>query len=213
MKKLNKTSDTKKYLKFGDLTQPFIPTDELRQDIIQRVEKNSKNKNLYTPMYAILDFIHQKVKPMDDALLKCKLKFNRTAKEIWQSGFATGCTDYALLFCTFARQLGYPTTILLTVGQGFYNHAKHSQPEKYTGHTFCECFCDFGLPTIQEKWVLIDPTTCKGTIDYLANSEIKLNYQVGNEKVFLPYFRGLDLQKRQTLKEFNNKIDEFVKNC
>lgn len=63
----------------------------------------------------------------------------------------------------------------------------------HKGHSFCESFYN-------GKWVLVDPTCGKIEFSYDAKI-IHLSYQVVGSNTFIPYFRGLDLGKRQSLEE------------
>ena len=69
----------------------------------------------------------------------------------------------------------------------------------HLGHSFCECF-------INNEWILVDPTCRKIEKMYDPNI-IELSYTVNGSKKFLPYFRGLDLGKKQTIKEHNEDMD------
>lgn len=70
----------------------------------------------------------------------------------------------------------------------------------HIGHSFCECYYD-------NKWILVDPTFRKIEREYDADKLI-LSYNVSNSNIYIPYFRGLDLGKRQSIKEHNLEMDE-----
>lgn len=213
MKKLNGKTDAQKYMLFGELTQPFLPTIELEMQIFKSTNQQLNHGKTFTIIDALLQFIHENVKPTTDIDFKLKNKFNRTAKEIWQSGMATGYTDYALLFCCLARQIRIPTTFLSTVGKTFYTQSRAGQkPQLYVGHQFCECYCSCYNADFNKTWVLIDPTICKITTKYATNKNILLDYSVGGEKSFIPYFRDLDFGEKTTIHDWNNQIDQFIDN-
>ena len=194
MKKLNKT-EVEKYLKSGVLTEPFLDTGLVQAKIDKDFNfKIAKNKN-YTKIESLYNWIHKNIKSTTDKDQKRKYKFQRTAKEIWESGFATGCTDYAILFATFARQVGIPTTFLHTAEYGWIQKLKKGEESSriHKGHSFCECFYN-------GEWVLVDPTCRQFEFPYDAE-KIHLSYQVGESNIFIPYFRGLDLGKRQTIEQ------------
>ncbi len=194
MQKLNKT-EVEKYLKSGVLTEPFLDTGLVKQKIDKDFDyKIAKNSN-YTKIESIYNWIHKNIKTTTDKDQKRKYKFQRTAKEIWESGFATGCTDYAILFATFARQVGIPTTFLHTAEYGWIQKLKNGEESSriHKGHSFCECFYN-------GEWVLVDPTCRKIEFSY-DTKKIHLSYQVGGSYIFIPYFRGLDLGKRQTIEQ------------
>ena len=81
------------------------------------------------------------------------------------------------------------------------NKLKSGQDAKlHYGHTFCECF-------YENKWILVDPTAKKITVEYNPQ-KIVLNYTLGNSNTYLPYFRGIDLNKKMTVREHNEIMDE-----
>ncbi len=81
---------------------------------------------------------------------KNSIKFNRTASEIMDSGFYTGCSDFALIFETLARYKKIPTIHVQTAGKKFIEKLQHEEDVSIIGHHFCEC-------NINGKWILVDP--------------------------------------------------------
>ena len=192
--------DCNKYLESGSLTEPFLNVDLLMQKI-------NKDKETYPDaniIESLMRWINYKVPFTKNEELKKEYKFKRNAKEIWDSGFCTGCTDRAMLFATFARQLNIPTTLLHTAEMSWVEKCKSSKnPTIHSGHSFCECF-------FEGKWILVDPTFRKVELDYDCN-KIHLSYQVSNSSNFISYYRGLDLGKRQTMREHNEEMDIICK--
>ena len=182
------------------LTQPFLDDEYVLQKVLMDyVHKIKVNKN-YTEIESLYNRIHHCIKSTDDENLKKKFKFQRTAKEIWESGFCTGCTDWATLFITFARQIGIPTTILHTAEEDWVKKLKSNEKQPVNiGHSFCECF-------YKDKWILVDPTFRKLIPSY-DSDKIILDYEIAEKNTFIPYFRGLDLEKRQTMKEHNEEMN------
>ncbi len=78
------------------------------------------------------------------------IKFARTATQIMNSGIYTGCSDFALLFETIAREKGIPTIHLQTVRKRFVQDLQNNIQTPTKGHHFCEC-------CINNKWILVDP--------------------------------------------------------
>lgn len=197
MNSLNE-NDVEKYLKFGCLTQPFLDSKFVLEKVMIDYELKLQEIGTANEIESLMRWIKFKIKLTKDEQLERKYKFLRTAKEIWESGFATGCTDYAILFATFARQINIPTTFLHTLE---YNSIKQIQKgEKiimHRGHSFCECY-------FNNEWILVDPTF--GKIERLYNCKnIELSYFVGNSKSFVAYYRDLDLGKKQTIAEHNKQ--------
>ncbi len=212
MKKLNTTTDTQKYLLAGALTQPFLPKVEFELKTLQLVNQKLNSGEYFTIIDAVLSCIHKQIKPTTENQQKLKLKFNRTAQEIWQSGFATGCTDYALVFCCLMRLLKVPTTFVAAAGQNYVNQLKSGNPpQMHFGHTFCECFCSYGKVETQKSWVLVDPTACKVVLNHSTNKNIVLPYTIGNNSTFVPYFRDLDFGNKTTIEDWNKKMDNILK--
>lgn len=205
MEKLNHTTDLNKYLQFGNLTQPFLEDDfvlsKVLADYNAKLELN-QNANKLESLYLWID---HNLKYSKDSEFRKKHKFQRTAKEIWESGLTTGCTDYCLVFSTLARQIGIPSTFLHTAEKNWVNKLKNKQDfNVHYGHSFCECF-------YEDRWILVDPT-CKEIQEEYDPNLIKLNYSVGGNFEFLPYFRDLDLKEKQTMSQQHKIMDESCYN-
>jgi len=209
MEKLNE-QDAKKYLQNGELTKPFLSADFLKQQLA-KIAKQRKEKNLDDDvMECLIDFIHQNLTFCEDRDFVNKNQFSRTAQEIFESKIATGCTDYAYVFASLARQLKIPTTILQTSQKEWTNKLINhiGDFKKHYGHTFCECF-------VNNKWVLVDPTKpIEPRIDwkYEQKDKIFLYFgKVGDSRTFLPYYRGLDLGAKMSLNEFLTTENKIIK--
>lgn len=204
MEKPNTSSDTQTYLEFGNLTQPFLPSEYILNKVMSDYNARLiKNQPADKPE-SLFRWIHSNIKYSHDPQFRAQNKFNRTAKEIWESKLATGCTDYCILFATFARQLGVPTTILSSAEKHWVDKLKNG--EEYTlhsGHSFCECFYN-------NKWILIDPT-CQKIQDNYDTKLLQLSYQVNKSNEFIPYLREISPQNGQSIKEFNQTMDELCR--
>ena len=203
MEKLSE-KDVPKFLECGEMTKPFLK-DELVLDMVLRDYKarlkGGKNASFLASLY---NWIASKVEYSKDEDFKSKYKFNRNAEEIWKSKLCTGCTDYALLFSTFARQIGIPTTILHSAQEKWVKDLQEGERfDVYKGHTFCECY-------YEGKWVLVDPTAKKVLTRYNPN-KIELDYSLDGEKVFISYCRDVDLGGKRGLKEHNLDMEEKCK--
>lgn len=178
---------------------PFLETEY----IVGRVEcdMNAKGWNgRCAQVQSLMNWICSKVKyASGDKEYICNNQFNRSAKEVFESEKTVGCTDYAILFATFARQIGIPTSFLHTVSVKWLEKLKNGEEiEKYKGHSFCECFID-------GEWMLVDPTN-KRIVGEYNPEKIELNYLIGGENEFIPYFRGLDLGQKCGLREHNRMM-------
>ena len=215
IKKLNTSTDALFYLKTGCLTTPFIDDEVLHAKVIKDMKAHIKLGERYTVVDSLVNYIRKYVKTTTDQKFKSKNKFNRTAQEIWESGLATGCTDYALLFCTFARQLKLPTTFVSTIAEDYFLQVKNGATlQTHKGHAFCECCIkvtdDFG--NSKRQWVLVDPTCHKLTVNYLNDNNFKINYKVAGNSTFIPFFRGLDLGEKTNVNNWNQKMDDYITN-
>lgn len=204
MKKLTKRN-CKEYLLNGKLTQTFLSTEYVLDKVMLDYNAKIKMNSNYTKMESLYNWISKCMNKEVSEVEKSKVKFQRTAQEIWESGFCSGCTDYALLFATFARQIGIPTTFLHTAQKQWLKSLKNGNKEIINrGHSFCECFYN-------GKWILVDPTCKKIEKEYDVKNLV-LSYKVGESNEFIPYFRGLDLGKKQTIIEHNREMDNVCLN-
>ena len=204
MKGLTK-KDAEKYLQFGTLTQPFLANDYVLERVLHDYNHKISLGEKTTKIERLMGWIAHNVKYSNDEKFNAEHKFNRTAQEIWESKIVTGCTDKALLFCTFARQIGIPTAFLHTAEFGWLAELKNnSNPQAHKGHTFCECFYD-------GAWLLVD-STCKKIVKNYNVSKIVLPYNNLGSTVFVPYFRGLDFGQKMTLKQHNQQEELLCKN-
>lgn len=193
------------YLQSGELTTPFLSNEYVLNKVMTDYNNKIKQNLEANVIKSLYNWIAHNVKYIEDKQLRAKLKFQRTAQEIWQSKTVTGCTDYAILFATFARQINIPTTFLHTAELSWVNRLISNEDFKmHSGHSFCECF-------VNNKWILVDPTFRQIEENY--NSEIiNLSYKVNESVTFLPYFRGLDLGEKQTIEEHNKQMDRICFN-
>ncbi|MBE7074551.1 MAG: hypothetical protein E7376_01015 [Clostridiales bacterium] len=202
MKKLNNTTDVVKYLKFGNLTQPFLKDEYVLEMVMRHYYAKIKLYGKANQLESLYLLINHNVKYSKNQEFRDNYKFQRTAEEIWASKQMTGCTDYCILFATLARQIGISTTFLHTAEKYWLQKFKNNETFKYhSGHSFCECF-------YKGKWILVDPTCKKIQTNYDSNN-IQLNYNVGGKDNFIPYIRDLDLSTKQSISEHNKIMDEL----
>ncbi len=103
---------------------------------LKHKHKDEKSAHFLESIYL---WIHANAKYCADKEIQ-KLKFMRTAQEIWESKKASGCTDFAILYATFARQLNIPTTLLHTEEYERFQKLKNGKDcDRHFGHSFCEC--------------------------------------------------------------------------
>ena len=73
---------------------------------------------------------------------KSKIFRKRTASQIIEDEFSTGCTDTTLVFISLCRARGIPTK---------YIEAVKKDSDGSRGHVFAECFT-------RNRWFTVDPT-------------------------------------------------------
>lgn len=204
MEKLNKDDDLKRYLQPGPLSQPFLENDVVEKAVMTDFLHKKEIGKPVTKLESLYNWIAHEAKFADEKF-RVENKFSRCAKEIWESKKMTGCSDYAVVFATFARQIGIPTTFLHTAESTWLDCFLNDKPYSiHRGHAFCECFYD-------GKWVLVDPTYRKITYDYNPN-KLELAYKIGPSNVYIPFFRDLDLVEKRGLVEQNHFMDEKCRN-
>ena len=195
-------NDTKKYLGYGNMTQPFLDTKVVIHAVMTNVENHRRQGENISVVESLMSWINYNVKPARSEDFKRQNKFGRSAEEIWNSGMATGCTDYAILFMTMARQLGIPTTMLETAErQWLVNSIYGKKEDSHRGHAFCECY-------VNGNWILVDPTYKKVEKAY-DPTEISLSYSVGGSSKFVPYRRSIDLGEKKTVQSYNREMDKL----
>ncbi len=167
-------------------------------------QKQSKGREI-SQLASLMSWINSRVQyARGEKEFIAKNQFQRSAKEIWESGKTVGCTDYALLFAVFARQLGVPTTYLHTASVKWVKEFQEkAEIDTCRGHSFCECFFD-------GEWILVDPTAGR-VIGKYDVEKITTPYLIGGDNEFLPYYRGLDLGERQNIRQHNDKMKNIFK--
>ena len=96
----------------------------------------------------IIKWIRKNLKPDSDKEVKDKVFRQRTADQIIEDGYTTGCTDIGLVFIVLARAKNIPTKYVETIRRKWMD----SEDEDFIeGHIFAEIFFD-------DKWHIINPT-------------------------------------------------------
>ena len=94
------------------------------------------------------------------------------------------------------------STFLHTAEKNWLSKFKNNENfNSHYGHGFCECF-------YYDEWILVDPTCKKYQINYDLNP-IQLDYNVGDNNEFVPYLRALDLNVKQSIKDYHKTMDKL----
>jgi len=118
-----------------------------------------------------LDWIGKNLKVERDRPDRNSLFNRRTASQIIEDEFSTGCTDTALAFVALCRERSIPTKYVETIGRDWLEDKY--EKGRIHGHVFAEIY-------LKNKWYVVDPQ--RRTI-YVASNP----YQV-----FEIYATGLD---------------------
>lgn len=192
------------FLKSGALSEPFLDVKIIEQKVMSDYNAKVKSGQAASKVASLISFIKHNLKSAGSGDDIANKKFSRTAKEVWESCKATGCTDYCLVFAVFARQLGVPCIMADTVSEKWaQNHNNGIKQDVLNGHTFCECMHNgkwFVVDVINEKW-----------FEKTSEDVISLDYKVNGEDKFFVVERGIDFGKRQTSKEHYEKIEKYCK--
>jgi hypothetical protein len=92
---------------------------------------------------------------------KMKIFRRRTARDIYESGFTTGCTDAALIAIAMWRALGIPAVYVETIKTSWLENPQRMRE----GHIFAEIYVD-------GKWIITDPQRGKIVDDYAGYTVI-----------------------------------------
>ncbi len=74
-----------------------------------------------------------------------------TTEQLLKTRVMTGCHDWALVYASFARALGYPTVVVDAASIPWMKQAQSGKKGAYSGHVFVEVY-------VAGKWILIDST-------------------------------------------------------
>ena len=114
-------------------------------------------------------------KKSDENFDKNKVFRKRTASEVLDSKYVTGCTDVALAFIVLAREAGIPTRFIETFDK---NWLKNLDPHNISGHIFVDVL-------VEDKWRVYEPKT-----GFTKNNE----YLFG-DKEYVEVGKGLDFSE------------------
>lgn len=105
------------------------------------------NSDGFDLIFEILGWLHKNIKLKEDSEYKSTFFRQRTAEQIIEDGYATGCTDYALVFIALVRAKQIPAKYIEAISQEWIDNP---DPEHLRGHVFSEVFLD-------NKWYVVDP--------------------------------------------------------
>lgn len=96
----------------------------------------------------LLKWINKNIKyPQPDNIEKNDIFRKRTATQVIEDGFATGCTDFAIVFIAIARAKGISTKYVEVISKDYFRDVDLN---RVRGHVFAECL-------INEEGYGVDP--------------------------------------------------------
>jgi hypothetical protein len=106
----------------------YTKRDKRVKEIAERLRKSDR-----TPRGAVSGYVS--ALRYDDSKKDSEFRM-RTASQILESGYITGCTDSALVFLVLARELGTPSIYVETLDEKGLQNADASE---IRGHVFVDC--------------------------------------------------------------------------
>jgi hypothetical protein len=135
----------------------------------------------------VIEEIHKFVKSIPQPKLKRKkmdyLWRTRTAGQIIQDDFSTGCTDDSLVFLTLARIKGIPSAYVETIEENFLKNPLGN----ISGHIFVDVYQS-------GKWIPYNPRHGKT----IKDREVYLFLPEKRNRRYLELARGLDFSQLYT---------------
>jgi len=113
---------------------------------IKKITESFTQKGLDL-VFEILAWLRKNLRTENSQEIKKKVFRQRTAQEIIESGFTTGCTDWALAFIILTRAKGISAKYVETIRKRWLDEDKNDFIE---GHIFAEVY-------FNEHWYIIDP--------------------------------------------------------
>ena len=96
----------------------------------------------------LLKWINKNIKyPQPANIEKNDIFRKRTATQIIEDGYATGCSDFAIVFIAIARAKHIPTKYVEVISEDYF---EDTDLNRVRGHVFAECFID-------KEWFGVDP--------------------------------------------------------
>ncbi len=116
----------------------------------------------------------------------------RTASQILQDNYETGCTDRALVFLVLARELGIPARYVETLNEDWIKGNKPPMP--VLGHIFTDVF-------INGSWKVHEPFR-----GFTEGDKYTLS-----DRIYIPVGRGLDFSELDTFPEGCQDTNQLIK--
>jgi hypothetical protein len=125
-------------------------------EAIEGISNNIEGSNIEY-IFNVLVWMRNTLKTIPEDIEKNSVFRKRTADEIMRDGYASGCTDYALVFIALSRAKGIPAKYVEAIK---CNWLEDPNARTIGGHIFVECL-------LNDKWVQVDPQ--RGTIHAKTN--------------------------------------------
>ena len=124
--------------------------------ITENIEKitNQFTAEKFAAVFEIFEWLHKNLTLVPDAEFKRDYFRKRMADEIIKSGMATGCTDYALVFCALARAKDIATAYVEALDADWVEHPDY---DNVRGHVFCEVIIDGKMYVVDPQGAAVRP--------------------------------------------------------
>lgn len=121
-------------------------------------------------VFKALKWEHKNVtKKLPEDVEKNAIFRKRTAAEIIKDRYASGCTDFALVFIVLARAKEIPTKYVEVISKSYF---EENNPNEVRGHVFAEC-------CLNGEWFGVNP----------MSGDIKISTEYSG---YVVYAKGLD---------------------
>lgn len=159
---------------------------------IQKVADELKGSNELETIFNILKWIDKNIEYKRNA----EVFRTRTSDQILTDKYATGCTDFALLYIALSRSLKFPTKYVELLSMKWVA----SDDEMIEGHVIAEV-------KVGDDWIFVDPT--RGSVSIKPTSGMMI-YDKGLDSWDLGLKSSKDVNERfYTYRE--ERKDEFKK--
>lgn len=173
------------FLKSGEQTQ-ITPQ-------IQKVADHLKGSSELETVFNLLKWIDKNIEHKKNP----EVFRTRTSDQILNDKYATGCTDFALLYIAFSRALKFPAKYVELLSMKWMA----SNEEMIEGHVIAEV-------KVGDDWIFVDPT--RGSVSIKPTSGMMI-YDKGLDSWDLGLKNGNDVNERfykyreEHKEEFKNK--------
>lgn len=138
-------------------------TDEAKADILFKVQEGSSDVETVKNIMRYIDNNYWK----DNAPIDTDNTRAHSVLETYKNGYANDCLEFCQYFEAICCLYNIPTVQVHGMSETFAKEHANGNTSKYGGHMLSEVYLKD-----QDKWVLVDPTSCLLTLDYNPNCPV-----------------------------------------